>query len=115
MALYDRLIGRDDSGVPVEGKIPVHQFQAVMGERARGVLATNAVARDVINGLLVARGKPPLSAAEETEAVTLLNTISGTTTAKLARAKLIDDVLLLAEMGALGYSTPSQVKTRLGV
>lgn len=111
MALYDRLLGRDEAGAPVSGKIPVHQFQAVMAERARGVLASNAAARDVINGMLA----DPLSASEEQEAVALLNTISGAVTAKLARAKEIDDVLLLGERGASGYALPSQVKARLGV
>lgn len=115
MALYERLMGVDDLGNTVPGKIPIHQFQAVMAERARGRLATNAAARDVINALLTARGSAPLDAGEEQEAVALLNTITGTATAKLARAKEIDDVLLLAERGALGYSTPTLVKTRLGV
>lgn len=115
MGLYDRLIGRDDLGSTVAGKIPIHQFQAVMAERARNQLTTNAAARDVINGLLTSRGGEPLTPAEEAEAVTLLNTISGTATAKLARAREIDDVLLLGERGALGYVTPSQIKARLGV
>jgi hypothetical protein len=28
MALYDRLLGRDDPGNPVANKIPIHQLQA---------------------------------------------------------------------------------------
>ena len=111
MALYERLLGRTDAGVSVEGKIPIHQFQAVMGERARGALATNNAARDVINSVI----DPPLTVGEETEAVALLNTIAGSATAKLVRAKEIDDVLLLAERSAVGYVTPAQVKARLGV
>jgi hypothetical protein len=106
MGLYERLLG-----TTADEKITVHQFQAVMGERARGALATNAAARDAINSIL----QQDLSASEEQEAITLLNTIAGSATAKLARAKEIDDVLLLAESGVTGYATPAQVKTRLGV
>lgn len=112
MALYERLLRRDDSGGRVSvSKIPTHAFQAVMGERARGALATNVAARDCLNSFI----SEPLTASEEQEALTLLNTITGSGTAKLARAKEIDDVLMLAEAKAIGYITPSQVKTRLGV
>jgi glycyl-tRNA synthetase beta subunit len=117
MALYERLLGRDDNGVKVEGKIPIHQFQAVLAERARGMLTTNAAARDVINSIITNRGGQPLSPAEETEAVTLLTTITSlaNATAKLARAKEIDDVLMLGDFGPAGYVTPTQIKARLGV
>lgn len=111
MPLYDRLLGRNDAGVEVEDKIPVHAFQAVMAERARARLTTNNAARDCLNSMISA----PLTAGEEAEAVTLLNTISGTALVKIARAKEIDDVLMLAEHRALGYTTPTLVKTRLGV
>ena len=111
MALYERLLKRDDAGNSVSGGIPIHGFQAVMGERARGTLTTNIAARDCLNSFI----SPPLTPSEETEAITLLNTISGSTTAKLARAKEIDDVLMLGEHAAAGYSTPSAIKTRLGV
>lgn len=109
MALYERLLGHDDAGDPVQGKIPVHQFQAVLAEFGRGVV-TGAQAQDAIAQMSGA----PLTAGEIVEAQTLLATITGTATNKLARVKLIDDVLLLAERGTV-YPTPSQVKTRLGV
>jgi len=111
MALYDRLLGRDDSGAPIEaGKIPVHQFQALMAEVARGRIS-GAQAQTAV----VALSGLALSASEVTEAQTLLATVAGTAAAKLARAKEIDDVLLLAEASAPGYDTPALVKTRLGV
>ena len=105
MGLYERLMGLD-----VAPKIQVHQFQATVGEFARGRL-TLAQAQAVIDTLSGA----PLSASEITEAQTLLGTVTGSATAKLARAKEIDDVLLLAEELAPGYGTPALVKTRLGV
>lgn len=111
MGLYDRLLGRDDLGARVQGKIAIHSFQALMAEVARGRL-TGAQARDLIPS--IAKGVP-LTASEASEASTLLGTISGSGTARLARAKEIDDVLLLGERGATGYSTPTEVKTRLGV
>lgn len=111
MALYDRLLGRDDAGGPVEGKIRLHGFNALLGEVARGRL-TNAQARDAVP--LLARGVP-LTAAEGQEALTPLGTISGSATAKLGRAKEIEDVLTLAEAGVTQYDTPAEVQARLGV
>lgn len=110
MPLYERLLGRTDAGDGVNGKIPVHAFSAIMGEVARGRL-TNAQAQAQIDGVSGA----PLSPAEGQEALTLLGTITGTATAKLARAKEIDDVLMLGELSAPLYDTPTEVKARLGV
>lgn len=111
MALYDRLIGYDDGGVPVAGKIGLHAFNSVLHERARGVLATDAAARDCMNSMI----NPALDAAEEQEALTLLGTITGALVAKLQRALEINDVLILGEQQALGYATPTAIKARLGV
>lgn len=105
MGLYERLMGVD----PLP-KIPIHQFQAIMAEFARNRL-TGAQANTVIDAI----SGEPLTAGERTEATALTNTISGSATAKLARAKEIDDVLLLAESRAPGYDTPALVRTRLGV
>lgn len=111
MPLYDRVIGRDDNGVQLNtNRIPVHLFSALMGEVARTRL-TGAQAQAQIEAL----SGTPLSASEVTEVQTLLATISGAATAKLARAKEIDDVLLLAEQNSPVYDTPTKVKTRLGV
>lgn len=111
MGLYERLLGRDDAGVSVNNRIPVHGFQAVVAEFGRGRL-TGAQAQTVVAELSGAA----LTPAEVTEANTLLATVSGSLTAKLARAKEIDDVLLLADGGEVtGYKLPSQIKTRLGV
>lgn len=105
MALYERLLGGDDVA-----KIPVHAFQATLAEFARGVI-TGAQAQAIINAVSGA----PLSPEDVTEAQALLATITGSTTAKLARAALIDHVLLLADIRAPGYDTPQALRTRLGV
>jgi hypothetical protein len=111
MPLYDRLCGRNDSGEDVENRFPLHSFNATLGEFARGQI-TGAQAQVIVNTLTGA----PLSPSEITEATTLLATVTsaGNAAARLARAKLIEDVLILAEIGAPGYTTPTQVRTRLG-
>jgi TnpA family transposase len=113
MGLYERLLGRTDAGAAsVEGMIPVHPFQALMAEVARGRLtgAQAQTAIETISGMV-------LTTAERTEAQTLLASIAGSTIAKLARAKEIDDVLLLAtaRSNISGYITPTEIRTRLGV
>lgn len=117
MALYERLLGRKEDGSALDhdagdpSRISVHLFSSLMGEVARGKFASNAAARDELNASI----RDPLSASEGTEAITLLGTITGTATAKLARAKEIDDVLILGEQSSPSYNLPSKVKTRLGV
>lgn len=106
MGLYERLMGEGED----VAKVPVHQFVSTLAEYGRGVL-TGAQAQAII----IAVSGAPLTAGEVTEAQALLATITGTTTAKLARVKLIDDVLLLAESRVPGYDTPAAVRTRLGV
>lgn len=116
MALYARLLGRDDSGTAVANKIPVHQFVAILAEFARGQRTGTEA-----NALIDRVSGAPLTAPEKTEATTLVGTITGTAAAKLARAKEIDDVLMIAEQlpapytGTEPYDLPAQVKTRLGV
>lgn len=105
MGLYERLMGLDPNP-----QIPIHYFSATMGEFARGRI-TLAQAQAIAS----AASGVPLTAGEVTEAATLLGTITGAATAKLARAKEIDDVLLLAEQRMPQYSTPALVRTRLGV
>lgn len=105
MPLYERLMGIGDVV-----KIPVHQFQAAVGEFGRGRL-TQAQAQAVIESVSGA----PLAPDEVTDTQTLLNTVTGTATAKLARATEIDHVLMLAERRPPGYDTVAAVKTRLGV
>lgn len=112
MALYARLLGRDDTGASTgAGKIPVHQFCNLLGEFARGKI-TGAQA----NAAIVEMTGVALDAGEQTEATTLLATITGAATAKLARAMEINDVLTLAENSLQQiYPTPAATKTRLGV
>lgn len=105
MGLYERLMGLDPAP-----RIPEHYFASTMGEFARGRI-TGAQAQSIINECSGA----PLTPGEVTEANTLLATVSGSATAKLLRAKEIDDVLMLAEQRLTPYNTPALVKTRLGV
>lgn len=109
MALYDRLLGYDDAGATVDNKIRIHQFVSLMAEFGRGRI-TGPQAQAAVTQISGA----PLDAGEVTETQALLATITGSAVAKLARAKEIDDVLILAERKAF-YATPSSVKTRLGV
>lgn len=110
MALYDRLIGLDDAGQPVEGKIPVHQFQALMAEFARGII-TGAEAQEAITFMT----GTPLDPAGVTEVQQLIATVTGSAATRLARVKVIDDVLMLAEVQIPNYDRPADVKARLGV
>lgn len=106
MGLYERLLGTEGA------KIPVHGFQAALAEFGRGKI-NGTQAQAIIESL----SGEPLTPAEVTEAQTLLSTVTnaGGATAKLARVKEIEDVLVLAEPLSPGYDTPAQVKTRLGV
>ena len=110
-SLYVRLLNRDDQGNPSpEPRIPVHFFSSMMGEVARGRF-TNARANQIIGEVT----GTALDAGAASEALTLLGTITGSAASKLARAKEIDDVLLLAEARVAEYDKPAEVKTRLGV
>lgn len=110
MGLYERLMGLGDDLNGTSPKLPVHQFQATLAEYGRGRL-TGAQAQAIVSSLSGA----PLTPAEVSEAQTLLGTVTGSATAKLARVTEIDHVLVLAESRAPGYSTPAEVKARLGV
>lgn len=107
MSLYDRLLGNDGFV-----KIPVHGFQAVLCEFARGQ-ATGQQAQTAIAAM---SSGVPLDAGEVTEATTLLATITAATGTmnKINRALEINDVLMLGELGG-GYTTVQAIKTRLGV
>ena len=124
MALYDRLIGNDDAGAPVEAKIQAHGFAALMRLFGRGRI-TGAEAQAAISSIShSASGVPTgLNAAEVVEINTLLGTITALTNAnaitqrllRMERAHEIDDMVLLGESGATGFATPTQLKSRLGV
>src|SRR5262245_50888951 len=110
MALYDRLLGRDDAGNPVPNKIPIHAFQATIAQWGRGSI-TGVQAQAIVTAVSGA----PLDAGEQTEAQTLVNTVpTGTTTANKAdralRLREVDEILLLADTLAPAYDTPAQVK-----
>lgn len=109
MGLYDRILRIE------EPRIPVHAFQAVAAEWARGQI-TGAQANNIIQVLTGA----PLDATAQAEAMTLVGTVpTGSTTANKADRALrlheIDQILLLADARAPGYDTVAALKTRLGV
>lgn len=108
MALYQRLLG-------VEPKIPLHQFQAIVAQWAKGGM-TLAQARAGITFLTGVA----LTPAEEAEVQTLVNTVpTGATTANQAARALrmaeIDQVLLLADAKVPPFDTEAGIKARLGV
>lgn len=108
MGLYERLLGTD----PLP-RLSIHAFQAIAAEWGRGSI-TGAQAQTAIT----ATCGVALTAAEVTEAQTLVNTIpTGSTTANKAdravRLQEIDQVLLMA--GLPPYTTAAAIKTRLGV
>lgn len=106
MALFERLAGTE------EPKVPIHQFQALAAEWARGNL-TGVQANAAIASLTGAA----LDAEASTEAQNLVNTVpTGNTTANQAARALrlleIDQVLLLLDVAIY---TPAQARTRLGL
>lgn len=111
MALYLRLLGTD----PANPKIPIHAFQAIVAQWAKGGM-TVAQARAGIERV----SGSPLTAAEETEAQTLVASVptGGTTANQAARALRmmeIDQVLLCADAGVAPFDTEAGIKARLGV
>jgi hypothetical protein len=130
VALVERLMGID----PDRPKIPVHGFEAVLGEWADGTL-TNAQAQAAIDAI----SGEPLSADEVTEATAIKNTVTnipvpaaptGTVNATFAntqalraqgmaqrnrRAHKIGQILLLVDARAPGYDTPALVRAKLGI
>lgn len=111
MALYDRLLGIDSANP----KIPCHQFTALCYLWATGVI-TAQQAQDAVTACSGA----PLTAAEITEAQTLVNSVpAGTTTAiqaaRALRLHLIDSVFMVADARLAPLNTSAAVKTALGV
>lgn len=111
MALVERLMGID-----ARPKIPVHGFQAVLAEWARGNL-TGAQAQAAIASL---SGGVNLDAGETAEAQTLVNSVptGSTAAAQAARALRIiemDQVWLLADAAVPPYNTAAAIRTRLGL
>lgn len=110
MALIERLMG-------IEPKIHVHQFQAILGEWARGAI-TGAQAQTAC--AYNSKGGPVLDAAAIAEVQAIYNTVpQGTTSALKADRALrlveIDHILLLADNLTPPYNTPAAVRTRLGI
>jgi hypothetical protein len=115
MALYDRLLGRDDLGNPVSGKVPIHYFQAAVALWAKGKI-TGAQAQAIAE----ATSGLPFDSGEVTELQALVATVpTGSTTALKAdralRLQEIDQILLLVEVGMPPLDTPAKIKIALGV
>lgn len=103
-------------------KIPLHTLQAVLAEWARNKI-TNVQALDALE----AAAPPRLNAAEVAEAQNIVNlvtniAVSGSAAAiadgKASRSlkiKEIEDVLLLMETRSPLYSTPTEVRAKLGI
>jgi hypothetical protein len=116
MALIERLMGLE------EPRIPIHQFQAIAAEWARGNM-TGAQAQDAIATCSQRfPGDPlaPLDSAAVAEAQALVNTVpTGSTTENKAdraiRWFVIDQVLLIASQATPPYDTAAAVRTRLGI
>lgn len=96
-------------------KIPIHQFQSIAAEWARGnMTGTQAnTAIQIVSGI-------GLDATEQTEAQDLVTTVpTGITVDNKAdralRLQEIDHVLLIADTGLPPLNTPAAVRTRLGV
>jgi len=108
VGLYDRLMGTSDT----VAKIPVHGFEATVGEYADGTLS-GAEAQASI----VALSGAPLDAGEIVEVQALIATVNAEVgiDAKQRRVAKINRVLLLGEARAPGYATPAEVATKLGV
>lgn len=113
MGLYERLLQLE------EPRIPLHLFQALVGERARGRL-TAKQAHDAI----AARSGAPLTPAEQAEFQALVATVPpATTTAskveRLLRLQEIDQVLLIVDAMTARDGNPygdvAALKARLGV
>ena len=109
MPLVERLLGLE------EPKIPIHAFQAVVSEWAKGKL-TAAQAQTALTW----NSGAPLDQASIDETLALVNTIpAGTTTAQQAARALrlieIDQVLLLADTLTPPYDTAASVRARLGL
>lgn len=107
-SLYERI----GAVHPTRPRIPVHAFQAICCEVARGAMTTTEA--QTMIGTLTGE---PLDALEAQELSDLLATIpTGTTTAKLLdqarRWVEIDQCLLLLEHAA---RSPADTRTRLGV
>jgi hypothetical protein len=107
--LYERLLGRNDAGARVDRPITPPLLMAVASEYVRGRLDV-AGAQAVLESYHSA-----LDAGELVEMGDLLTTVSGTQAQQLARLQEIESVLLLGRMSAPNYSTPTQIKARLGV
>ena len=105
MALVERLMGWTESDV----KIPVHDFFAAQSEVIAGRL-TLAQVKTYLN----------MDAADQTEYNTLAATApTGSTAAAMANKALfiekIHAVFVLAESRYPGYSTPAEVRSKLGI
>lgn len=124
MALCERLMGLNDDGTPPSNgyalKIPVHAFFAAAGEIIAGGLTVAGVKALVWPG-----GSPAMRSAAvgpagksdtgEFDALVALAPSVAVPALQALFIERIHGVLMLAESGIAGYSTPAQVRTKLGI
>lgn len=122
MALFERLLG-----IGTRPKINVHYFRSVLAEWARGNM-TGAQANACIAAMSGERPNGvPLDAGEIAEAQALVDTVlaipvSGSAASqadgrarRAMRVQEINDILTVSEYKPPGYSTPEELKAKLGV
>jgi hypothetical protein len=103
-------------GTDARPRIPVHEFQAITAEWARGQI-TGAQAQTAI---AAASNGTNLDAAEQAEAQALVNTVpTGATAAQQSARALrlleIDQIMLLVASKVPPYNDPAVVRIRLGL
>jgi hypothetical protein len=111
MGLYERILGVDATNP----KIPVHAFQALAAQWAKGKITSQQAQAGVtkISGA-------PLTAGEVTEVNALVASVpTGTSSAQQAARALrmaeIDQILLLADAQIAPYDTPAGIRAGLGL
>lgn len=118
MALVERLMNLASDGInpapdcstnPSECRIKVHDFFAAQSEVARGALTVVQVKNFL---------DMDIATATEYDALIALSPAGGTTAAQIGRLNYINQmhaVFLLAEKRYPQYSTPAEVRLKLGL
>lgn len=102
MALIERLM--KDSSEPESRWLPVHPFFAAASEVERGALSSAQV-----------QSYLAMTAPDIADWNALVALVTGAAAVKLAMIQRIHAVFILAEVGAPGYVTPANVRSKLGI
>jgi len=109
MALVERLMNVGTDNTPANKRIPVHDFFAAQSEVARGAL-TVANVKTFLN--------MDAATATEYDLLIALAPTGNTTAARLGRLDYINQmhaVFILSEARYPQYSTPAEVRVKLGL